>query len=62
VPISVNEIVSYLIHGIPNENLRNQVRLQKFTTDAELLEAMEAISLSSPVKSEVKRTEDHNII
>jgi len=63
VPINANEIVSYLIHGIPNKNLRNQVRLQKFATDAELLEAMEAISLPSPVKSEVRKDgrSQHNI-
>lgn len=33
VPINANEMVillRYLIRGIPNENLRNQVRLQKF--------------------------------
>lgn len=52
VPISVNEIVSYLIHGIPNENLRNQIHLQKFVTDVKLLEAMKNISLPSPFKTE----------
>jgi len=63
VPISANEIVSYLIRGIPNENLRNQVRLQKFTTDVELLKAMEDISLPSPVKPEVRKDgrSHHNI-
>jgi len=35
--------------------LRNQVRLQKFTTNVELLEAMEDISLPSPVKPEVRK-------
>lgn len=55
VPISANEIVSYLIRGIPNKNMRNQIRLQKFATDVELLEAMEDISLPSPFKSEAKK-------
>lgn len=55
VPINANEMVSYLIRGIPNENLRNQVRLQKFATDIEMLEAMEDISLPSPFKSEIKK-------
>lgn len=55
VPINANEMVSYLIRGIPNENLRNQVRLQRFATDIEMLEAMEDVSLSSPFKSEVKK-------
>lgn len=55
VPICANEIVSYLIRGIPNENLRNQVRLQRFTMDAELWEAMEDISLPSSFKLEAKK-------
>lgn len=55
VPICANEIVSYLIRGIPDENLRNQVRLQRFTTDAELLVAMEDISLPSSFKFETKK-------
>lgn len=63
VPINANEMMSYLIRGIPNKNLRNQVRLQKFATDIEMLEAMEDISLPSPCKSEVKkggRSQDAN--
>lgn len=55
VPISSTEIVSYLIRGIPNENLRNQVRLQKFATDMELLESMEEISLPSAFKPEIRK-------
>jgi len=55
VPINTNEMVSYLIRGIPNENLRNQVRLQRFATDIEMLEAMQDVSLPSPFKSEVKK-------
>lgn len=55
VPINANEMVSYLIRGIPNENLRNQVRLQKFMTDAKLLEAMEDISLPAPFKPEMRK-------
>lgn len=55
MPINANEIVSYLIRGIPNENLQNQICLQNFATDVELLEAMEDISLPSPFKSEIKK-------
>lgn len=55
VSISANEIVSYLIRGIPNENLRNQIRLQKFATVVKLLEAMEDISLPSSFKLEAKK-------
>lgn len=53
--INANEVVSYLIRGIPNKNLRNQVRLQKFATDIEMLEAIKDVSLPSPFKSEVKK-------
>lgn len=55
VSISTNEILSYLIRGIPNENLRNQVRLQRFATDIEILEAMEDISLPHTSKMGAKK-------
>jgi len=40
------EIMEYLIDGISNTHLRNQVQLQKFDSGIELLAAFENISLT----------------
>lgn len=45
VPIEADEIMDYIIHGIPDEALRNQTRMQRFAGTESLLEAFEAITL-----------------
>ncbi|XP_076638825.1 uncharacterized protein LOC143350687 [Colletes latitarsis] len=45
VPIAEDELVDYLIDGIPDVNLRDQARIHKFRTKTDLLEAFEQISL-----------------
>ena len=47
VPIDDNEIVDYLIDGIPDDNLRDQARMQKFVTPQSLFEAFDKISLQN---------------
>lgn len=45
VPISDDEILEYVIDGIPDEVLRNQARIQRFSTADGLLEAFEKVTL-----------------
>lgn len=45
VPVAKDELLDYLIEGIINVNLRNQIRFAKFKSRAELLEAFESVSL-----------------
>lgn len=40
VPIDDDEILEYIVDGIPNESLRNQARIQRFTTIERLLESI----------------------
>lgn len=46
VPVEEEEMLEYLIEGIPNIQIRNQARLQQFESNAELLKAFENISLT----------------
>jgi len=43
VPVAKDELLDYLIEGISNTQLRNQARLMKFRSGAELLEAFESV-------------------
>jgi len=45
VPIDTDELVDYLIDGIPDEQLRNQARIQNFETSGKLLEAFRKVTL-----------------
>lgn len=45
VPIPDDEIIDYIIEGIPDVNLRDQARIQKFRTTADILEAFEKVDL-----------------
>lgn len=45
VPISDDEILEYVIDGIPDEVLRNQARIRRFSTADGLLEAFEKVTL-----------------
>lgn len=46
VPIADEEIINYVIDGIPLENLQNQARMNSFTSIPELLKAFQRIKLS----------------
>lgn len=46
VPVVEDELLEYIVEGIPNIHLRNQARLQQFESNAELLKAFENISLT----------------
>ncbi|KOX74541.1 hypothetical protein WN51_01115 [Melipona quadrifasciata] len=59
--ISEYELVQYLIEGIPDPNLRNQARLHKFKTRAEISEAFEDIMLRGPTISRGVRSSGDNI-
>lgn len=43
--VDEEELVDYLIDGIPNDHLRNQARMQRFVNKRSLFEAFEKISL-----------------
>jgi len=49
VPIDADEMVDYLIEGIPDASLRDQARIQRFSTPASLLEAFSKITLRKKV-------------
>nr|XP_012150982.1 PREDICTED: uncharacterized protein LOC105663851 [Megachile rotundata] len=45
IAINDDEIMGYIIDGIPDRNLRNMARVQAFTTKEQILQAFEEISL-----------------
>lgn len=45
VPISQEELIDYVIEGIPHRQLRNQAKMQRFPTVTELLESFKKITL-----------------
>ncbi|XP_078051649.1 uncharacterized protein LOC144477786, partial [Augochlora pura] len=45
VPISDNEIIDYIVDGIPDENLRSLARVQRFQTTGALLRAFSDMAL-----------------
>lgn len=47
VPIAEEEIVDYVIEGIPSKTLRNQARMQSFSTVQELTKAFQWIVLEA---------------
>lgn len=48
VPVEEIKVIDYLIDGIPDEQLQNQARLQRFKNKADLLSAFEMITISDP--------------
>ena len=65
VPISEDEIVDYLIEGIPVKSIKYHAMMQRFLNKESLLRAMENISLSSdhktPHKMEKTSTNKHTV-
>lgn len=57
VPVDSDEVMDYLIHGIPDVSLRDQARIQRFQTTTALLEAFEKIILREKGASR-ERTDD----
>ncbi|KAK1124532.1 hypothetical protein K0M31_006880 [Melipona bicolor] len=55
------ELVQYLIEGISDPNLRNQARLHKFKTRAEISEAFEDVMLRGPTTSRGVRSSGNNV-
>ncbi|KAI4476073.1 hypothetical protein M0804_013869 [Polistes exclamans] len=45
VPIHEDEIVDYIIEGIPDANLKNQAKISRLRTKADILEAFEGVTL-----------------
>ena len=54
VPIDEEEIIDYLIDGIPNSHLQDLARIKEFATKEDMLKAFEKISLQSTLKSKPK--------
>ncbi|XP_043263516.1 uncharacterized protein LOC122403828 [Colletes gigas] len=53
VGIDEEELIEYIIEGIPDDGLRSQARMHRFTGPSELLEAFENISLRPNVKRNI---------
>lgn len=49
VPVEADEMIDYIIDGIPDNALRNQARIQRFTETESLLRSFEAITLRDHV-------------
>ena len=58
VPISEEEIVDYIVDGIPDEQIQNQARIQCFKEKADLLKAFEKISLGTKKTYEPRMKKD----
>jgi len=55
VPIEEEEIVDYLIEGMSDVHLRNQAKIQRFTTKETLLEAFKQVRLDLKEKGDRKK-------
>jgi len=60
VPIDKEEMLDYVIDGIPDKILQNQARIQRFETMSDLQEAFEKVALSDKNTSKVEKTEKRN--
>lgn len=52
IPIEMDEIIDYVIDGVPDTRLRDQARLQRFKEASEMIEAFETITLKNNSKPE----------
>lgn len=59
VPISEEEIIDYIIDGIPVTNLRDQARMSGFTSKASLLKAFEKVTLRD--RFQTKKSEQQKL-
>jgi len=51
VPVSQDEVIDYVIEGIPSEQLRNQARMQCFSSIEDLLQGFRRIILETTKRS-----------
>jgi len=58
VPVEEEEVIDYLIEGIPDVHLKNQAKVQKFSTKEELLEAFERVRLECEKKGRLPQAND----
>lgn len=58
IPIDDSEMVDYIIEGIPDLTLRDQARIQRFTSTADLMRAFEKVTLRSRGQPNNAGTED----
>lgn len=56
IPVQDDEVIDYLIDGIPSETLQNQARMHPFSSVQELLRAFKKIKLKDDKESREKRT------
>ena len=61
VPISEEEIVDYIVDGIPDEQIQNQARIQCFKEKADLLKAFEKIRLGMKKTYEPRTKKDTTV-
>ncbi|KAK2578393.1 hypothetical protein KPH14_012644 [Odynerus spinipes] len=55
VPVAEEEKIDYIIDGIPDENLRNQARVQNFSSPACLVEVFKKVKLSTGAKGTAEK-------
>lgn len=55
VPIDEEEMVDYLIDGIPSDHLQDLARMKEFQKKEDMLRTFEKVSLRTPVKNNTKR-------
>ncbi|XP_011860339.1 PREDICTED: uncharacterized protein LOC105557649 [Vollenhovia emeryi] len=60
MPVAEEDILEYVIDGIADPVLRNQARIQSFTSVSALLEAFKKISIQSDSKDDLKRETNSN--
>lgn len=60
ISLQENELIEYLVDGIPSDVLRNQARMQSFTDVQEVLKAFRKISLTPEVTKPSSNTSPRN--
>jgi len=58
IPIAEDEIIDYLIEGMPDQRLQNQARLMNYRTGAQLLKAFEKVQLDVKKSNDVRTRKD----
>jgi len=58
IPVAEDEIIDYLIEGVPNQRLQNQARLMNYRTGAQLLKVFEKVQLDVKKSNDVRTRKD----
>ncbi|XP_071652503.1 uncharacterized protein [Temnothorax longispinosus] len=63
IPLAADEIMDYVIDGIPDRQLQNQARMQNFSSMAELMQSFKKITLRTDtnVRQGAKMTNDKSL-